>query len=128
MSASARPMRTSAKRMLRRLRSTVRARFGSNRSETNSPNRCAPRRSARNFRQLLTHRRVEMNGVVLINYIAEHVGKRLPVLRVEDRRGSDAIDPSPDGIEADLQRLDCLRRGVRWNFARVIFAVGQEHN
>src|SRR5688500_15514114 len=220
--ASAKPRSTKAKRSLRRRQSTVRARSGSNRSETNSRRRRAARRSARaksstsngiaskaqnqdgapkficvSSRQLFPdrlrqeqlceeqpqarhdtgreqiavllilfhrHRRllqlvdigknllerfrvggavklavgalryffqprfVEMHALVLINDISKHVGERLAILRIENRRRSDAIDSGPDGVKANLQRLNSFRCGIRWNLAGVVFAVGQEND
>ena len=80
------------------------------------------------LRHFLQARFVEMHPLSLIKDVAVHVGHRPAVVRIEDRDRRDAVDPGADGVELDMQRLDRFRRGVRRDFAGVIFAVGQEND
>src|ERR1043166_10035778 len=70
----------------------------------------------RNPGHLLEPRFVKMHWLVLIKNVAKHVGDRLAVLRIENRRGRDAVDPGTDRVEVDLQSLHCFGGSVRRNF------------
>ena len=67
-----------------------------------------------------------MHPLILVNDVARHIGHRTAVGLVENRHRCDPVDSRADRVELDLERLDRFRRGVRRNFAGVIFAVGQE--
>ena len=79
-------------------------------------------------RHFLQPRLVKMDGLILVKNVAKHVGDRLAGLGVEHWRRCDAVDPRPDRVEVDLQRLDRFRGRAGRDLPRVVLAVGQQHD